>query len=87
MVTRYYLGSGYGPKEVLGNLRTIAPEVLGATAWRAWGLWQGQTELSTILEIIGSPPRDLADRLREHFDQDAVLRVETDSTYQIHARP
>jgi hypothetical protein len=83
MITRYYIAA-----PVVGVAAVLVEEgVQGAALIHASGLWEGRLESCTIVEIVGSAPRGLADTLRAVFNQDSVLRVETQATYQYHARP
>lgn len=68
--------------EDLLNLHTVVPMVFeGATIIKAQGIWQGQTELAIIVEIIGSiadrgKVRELAELILIKNSQATVLVTE-----------
>lgn len=68
--------------EDLLNLHTIVPMVFdGATLIKCQGIWQGATELSIIVEIIGSVAdrgkvRELAELILVKNSQAAVIITE-----------
>lgn len=85
MIHRLYIGTG----DTSTVRRIVARYVEGATVWSATGIWRGESELSTVVEIIGADNRpyhhirNLATELRKAFDQESVLWVWHEIEYDL----
>ena len=81
-VFRLYLSEVHEVHDSRKTRELITRYFSGATMFHASGIWQGQPEPATVIEIIGTAADfqkavDLAGDLREVFNQDSVYLTQS----------